>query len=167
MLAAQPRLGDTTALADLLVQDKALFDAYRLVQADARALVEQRRAEATTTQGRVLLGGAVAGLAVTGLVAVAVRRANAGRVRPSGGPGAGRSRRRRYVVGGGRALGAAAGAPAHGQQRGDGAARPAGICARLQVLVSEPPDDELRVALDELEEETRRVSAAVATLLDA
>ena len=76
VLAAQPRVGDTAALADLLVQDKALFDAYRLVQADARALAEQRRGEATSTQGRVLLGGAVLGLAVTGSVAVAVRRAN-------------------------------------------------------------------------------------------
>jgi hypothetical protein len=48
-----------------------------------------------------------------------------------------------------------------------GAARLAGNCARLQVLDTAPPDGELRVALDELEEETRRVSAAVATLLDA
>ncbi|MCV2490586.1 response regulator [Geodermatophilus sp. YIM 151500] len=76
VLVEQPTVDDTAALDDLLSQDKRLFDAYREVQAEARAAVEQRRGEAITGQRVVLLGGAVLGLLVAGGVAVAVRRAN-------------------------------------------------------------------------------------------
>jgi signal transduction histidine kinase/DNA-binding response OmpR family regulator/HPt (histidine-containing phosphotransfer) domain-containing protein len=76
VLARQPEVGDSAALSALLSADKARFDAYREVQAQAHAVVVERRREAMRSQGRVLVGGAVLGLAVTGLVAVAVRRAN-------------------------------------------------------------------------------------------
>ncbi len=76
MLVSQPPVGDTTALAGVLVADKALFDEYRLIQADARAIVEERRRAVLRFQELVLVGGALLGLAVTGVVGLAVGRAN-------------------------------------------------------------------------------------------
>jgi signal transduction histidine kinase/DNA-binding response OmpR family regulator/HPt (histidine-containing phosphotransfer) domain-containing protein len=76
LLAGQPAVGDTVALSDLLGRDKALFDRYRAVESDVRAVLESRRSRAMTQQRVVLLGGAVLGLVVAGAVAVAVRRAN-------------------------------------------------------------------------------------------
>ncbi|WP_164701985.1 response regulator [Modestobacter sp. KNN46-3] len=76
MLASPPAMADVAALSDLLSRDKRLFDAYREVQADVRATVEDRRDRAISQQRVVLLGGAALGLVVAGVVAVAVRRAN-------------------------------------------------------------------------------------------
>ncbi|SFP11172.1 Signal transduction histidine kinase [Geodermatophilus dictyosporus] len=75
-LARQPALGDTAALGELLGEGKELFDAYRAVEAEVRATVEDRRAGAATVMGGMLLAGAVLGLGVAVAVAVAVRRAN-------------------------------------------------------------------------------------------
>ncbi|GAA4748632.1 hypothetical protein GCM10023328_33790 [Modestobacter marinus] len=76
MLAAPPAMDDIAALSDLLSRDKQLFDAYREVQADVRSTVEDRRDRVISQQRVVLLGGAVLGLLVAGVVALAVRRAN-------------------------------------------------------------------------------------------
>jgi signal transduction histidine kinase/DNA-binding response OmpR family regulator/HPt (histidine-containing phosphotransfer) domain-containing protein len=76
VLVEQPPIGDTVALSDLIVRDKALFDRYRAVQEHVQALMEERRERASALQYTVLLGGAVAGLLVAGGVALAVRRAN-------------------------------------------------------------------------------------------
>jgi signal transduction histidine kinase/CheY-like chemotaxis protein len=75
-LAAQPAMGDTVALNELLREDKRLFDRYRTVEAHVRGLVEDQRAHASDQRTFVVLGGALAALAVAGAVAVAVRRAN-------------------------------------------------------------------------------------------
>lgn len=59
MLAEQPAVGDAVALAELLGQDKALFDHYRAVEAQARAAVEERRAGAMALQQLALYAGAL------------------------------------------------------------------------------------------------------------
>ncbi|MCF6745008.1 response regulator [Blastococcus sp. KM273128] len=76
VLRSQPAVGDTAALAELLNRDKALFDRYRQVEAEVRALMKERRAELTGQRNAVVLGGAGLGLLVALLVALAVRRAN-------------------------------------------------------------------------------------------
>jgi signal transduction histidine kinase/DNA-binding response OmpR family regulator/HPt (histidine-containing phosphotransfer) domain-containing protein len=76
VLRQQPAVGDTAALSALLRRDKMLFDSYRRVEGEVRDLVEERRADANEQQRMVLLGGALAGMAVAVVVAVAVRRAN-------------------------------------------------------------------------------------------
>ncbi len=76
VLVAQPAIGDTVALAELLREDKMLFDAYREVDAEARALVEGERRQALDQQSLVVVLGAVLSVAVSLVVAVAVRRAN-------------------------------------------------------------------------------------------
>lgn len=75
MLAEQPEVGDTTALAELLRQDKALFDPYRVTEAEARAAVEDRRAEATAQQQLALYSGALVGVATAVGVGLVLRRA--------------------------------------------------------------------------------------------
>ncbi|MGY1984635.1 response regulator [Blastococcus sp. SYSU DS0669] len=76
VLRTQPAVGDTAALSALLVRDKALFDRYREVQGEARALMQERREQATGQRNAVVLGGAGLGLVVAVVVALAVRRAN-------------------------------------------------------------------------------------------
>lgn len=75
-LTSQPAMGDTVALSELLREDKRLFDRYRAVEAEVRSVVEERRSTASTQRIVVVLGGALAALAVAAGVAVAVRRAN-------------------------------------------------------------------------------------------
>ncbi len=76
VLAEQPAVGDMVALDALLNRDKLLFDAYREVEADARALVVDQRTAAMASQRAVVVAGAVLSLVVAASVAVAVRRAN-------------------------------------------------------------------------------------------
>jgi signal transduction histidine kinase/CheY-like chemotaxis protein len=75
-MSAPPALTDTAALGERLLRGKQLFDEYRAVQAQARAVAEEQRAGASRLQGAVLVGGAALGLVVAVGVAVAVRRAN-------------------------------------------------------------------------------------------
>nr|WP_275585890.1 response regulator [Geodermatophilus sabuli] len=76
VLAGQPAIGDTVALSELIRQDKRLFDAYREVEAEARTLVERQREQALDQQSMTVALGAALSLVVTGVVALAVRRAN-------------------------------------------------------------------------------------------
>jgi signal transduction histidine kinase/CheY-like chemotaxis protein len=76
VLLDQPAVGDMAALDALLNRDKLRFDAYRAVEADARVLVEEQRRAAMDLQRVVVITGAALSLAVAGIVAVAVRRAN-------------------------------------------------------------------------------------------
>jgi signal transduction histidine kinase/DNA-binding response OmpR family regulator/HPt (histidine-containing phosphotransfer) domain-containing protein len=76
ILAAPPAVTDTRTLGERLLRGKRLFDDYRAVQSQVRATAEEQRRAAARLQGAVLVGGALLGLAVTGGVAVAVRRAN-------------------------------------------------------------------------------------------
>ncbi|SDF61644.1 Signal transduction histidine kinase, partial [Blastococcus fimeti] len=75
-LAAQPAIGDIEALNEVLREDKRLFDRYREVELHVRELVEQQRADAGAQRTYMMVGAALAALAVAGVVAVAVRRAN-------------------------------------------------------------------------------------------
>ena len=75
MLAGQPAVGDTAGLAELLRQDKALFDRYRAIEAQARTAVEERRAESTALQQLALSSGALVGVGTAAAVAAALRRA--------------------------------------------------------------------------------------------
>jgi signal transduction histidine kinase/CheY-like chemotaxis protein len=75
-LLSQPQVSDSAAIGDLLQRNKVLFDQYRAVYADVRAVVETRRESAHTQQLAVLIGGAALKLVVAGAFAVAVRRAN-------------------------------------------------------------------------------------------
>jgi signal transduction histidine kinase/DNA-binding response OmpR family regulator/HPt (histidine-containing phosphotransfer) domain-containing protein len=75
MLAEQPAVGDAVALAELLRQDKALFDHYRAVEAQARAAVEERRAGAMALQQLALHAGALVGVGTAVAVAAVLRRA--------------------------------------------------------------------------------------------
>jgi signal transduction histidine kinase/CheY-like chemotaxis protein/HPt (histidine-containing phosphotransfer) domain-containing protein len=75
MLAEQPAVGDAVALAELLGQDKALFDHYRAVEAQARAAVEERRAGAMALQQLALYAGALVGVGTAVAVAAVLRRA--------------------------------------------------------------------------------------------
>ncbi|WP_448611071.1 response regulator [Geodermatophilus sp. URMC 60] len=75
LLAEQPEVGNTRALAELLSQDKALFDAYRVTEAEARTAVEERRADAMALQQLALYSGALVGVGTAAAVAAALRRA--------------------------------------------------------------------------------------------
>ncbi|MCW2743200.1 MAG: multi-sensor hybrid histidine kinase [Blastococcus sp.] len=75
-LLSQPQVSDSAAIGHLLRRNKVLFDQYRTVQADVRAVVETRRERTITRQQVVLVGLAGAGVVVTGAFAVAVRRAS-------------------------------------------------------------------------------------------
>ena len=75
MLAGQPAVGDAVALAELLRQDKALFDQYRAIEAQARAAVEERRAGAMALQQLALYAGALVGVGTAGAVAAVLRGA--------------------------------------------------------------------------------------------
>ncbi len=75
MLAGQPAVGDAVALAELLRQDKALFDHYRAIEAQARAAVEERRAGAMALQQLALYAGALVGVGTAAAVAAVLRGA--------------------------------------------------------------------------------------------
>ena len=75
-LMVQPAVGDVAALEELLRADKALFDRYRAVQNEVRAVVEERRAGAIAQQQAVLASGALLSIVVAVVTAIAVRRAN-------------------------------------------------------------------------------------------
>ncbi|MGY1805078.1 response regulator [Blastococcus sp. SYSU D00922] len=75
-LRTQPAVGDTVALGDLITRGKAFFDEYRAVEAEMRAAVQQEREDASAERDYVVLAGALVGIVVAGVVAVAVRRAN-------------------------------------------------------------------------------------------
>ncbi|WP_143425138.1 hybrid sensor histidine kinase/response regulator [Geodermatophilus pulveris] len=75
MLAEQPAVGDAVALAELLNEDKSLFDDYRAIEAQARAAVEERRAGAMALQELALHSGALVGVGTAAAVAAVLRRA--------------------------------------------------------------------------------------------
>ena len=76
LLDSQPDRADGPRLAALLLEGKRLFDAYRVVQGEVRAAVEQRRDLVSERQRNALLTTAAVDLAVLALVIGTVKRAN-------------------------------------------------------------------------------------------
>ncbi|MPQ97830.1 response regulator [Modestobacter sp. I12A-02628] len=85
LLVAQPAPGASAELSAMLVAEKALFDDYRVVQAEVRVRVQDRRDDAVLQQRAVLLAGVGSAFLVTLAAAFLVRRANrrlAGQILP-------------------------------------------------------------------------------------
>ncbi|MCZ2830891.1 response regulator [Modestobacter sp. VKM Ac-2986] len=72
----QPGIGDGESLTALLLQDKALFDRYREVEAGAREVLTARREAAIAQTRLVLATGTAVGIGVAVAVALVVRRVN-------------------------------------------------------------------------------------------